>query len=630
MTNIFITRAELLASGETTEDHRKLQQDEVEIVERDKKSSGSHRGGLFRGCFETPLHPNRAPIRDLEDGVDRCPRCAWELEDGVCHSCGHHAFETYPLSGSESPGLSYFTEDGTTAPYLVDEEERDYSESPIVSVSEESGHGDIELSDDSEYTRHVDMEFARTVARRQARTARIAQNARNARNARNSLTSTPEIENRYSPAPSYPGVSTEEELSHTDGYSAEGDDEVGSLDGFVVDDVEEEPSSVQHSPRSSHYDTDEIHDIVPSSSDDNINIRRDSDGSLDGLSSDKETPPFHMEDDSDEVPVQHHRRSFHERSRYSSRGSSGRELDSINSDIRPRPGIAARLARRQAFRRQQENDSAAHIHHTNRELEPSSGRRRVVPDEDESESDPPPLVHRSRRRRRAANIVISDDDDITAASVNDIPVQSRHSSSGTATVGRRSPSHAASSGRNTQMINPMAGISSAIVINSSPTRLEPSSFGWHPYHASTDSLENSFQAPHSRVAVSPRNASIRNRSRAHARRYQRDSSPSPRHPSTQISTPRVPPPVFARSIRDRSNSETNETHQQVARARASRKADRQVLKHQKRRREREQAMLNSEASRLPASADASDTMNVDGGVRFGDWNQEQQANEIVP
>ena len=33
-------------------------------------------GGTFR------------PIWDQEDGVDRCPRCNWDLEDGTCHQCG--------------------------------------------------------------------------------------------------------------------------------------------------------------------------------------------------------------------------------------------------------------------------------------------------------------------------------------------------------------------------------------------------------------------------------------------------------------------------------------------------------------------------------------------------------------
>ena len=28
------------------------------------------------------------PIRDYEDGVDRCPFCTWELEDGMCNRCG--------------------------------------------------------------------------------------------------------------------------------------------------------------------------------------------------------------------------------------------------------------------------------------------------------------------------------------------------------------------------------------------------------------------------------------------------------------------------------------------------------------------------------------------------------------
>lgn len=621
MTQIFVTRAELLPPGETTEDHRKLQQDEVEIVEKDKKSNGSHRGGLFRGCFENSLgRPNGPPIRDLEDGVDRCPRCAWELEDGVCHSCGLHASETYPWSGSESPGLSYFTGDEITHPHLMDEE-GEHFDSLTASGSDGSPFGDIEHSDDSEsFARQpngTDLGTARAVTREQME-------ARHVRNARNARPNTHDLENRYSPAPSYPDISTEDELRDTDDYSAEDDDEVGSLDDFVVNDMEEIPSSVRNSPHSFQYDTDEITSIVdnsgPYSSDDNATHREESDGFLDRQR--PENRLSYLADDSDESPVQHRRRSFHPRSRDSSRISSSGEPDSTDSGIPRRPGVTARIARRQANRRLQENRSSALNHPTAEELEPNSGERRGVPIKIESDSDSPLPARRSRRRRGAKNHVLSDeDDDVDAASVNDNPVQSRQSSSGTATVGRKSPSQAAVRGRNTQKINQAPGVSLPIVINSSPTRPEASSFGWYPYHASTESLDNSLQTPHLREALSP---SIRNRLRPYARRYQRDPSRSPLPPNIQSSTSRVRPPIFARSIRDQSQSETNEAHQQVERARATRRADRQALKQQKRRREREQATLDSGATRPPASTDGSDMMNIEGGVRFGDRRREQQ------
>ncbi|KAI9851119.1 MAG: hypothetical protein M1838_004454 [Thelocarpon superellum] len=82
MVEIIINRAELMAPGETAEEHQRWRREEADCVERDKTSRTS---GLFRGCF-----PARGPfraLRDDEDGVDRCPECTWELSDGYCHQC---------------------------------------------------------------------------------------------------------------------------------------------------------------------------------------------------------------------------------------------------------------------------------------------------------------------------------------------------------------------------------------------------------------------------------------------------------------------------------------------------------------------------------------------------------------
>ena len=39
--------------------------------------------GLFPGLFG-----RETAIRDVQDGVLRCPNCTWELEDGLCNACG--------------------------------------------------------------------------------------------------------------------------------------------------------------------------------------------------------------------------------------------------------------------------------------------------------------------------------------------------------------------------------------------------------------------------------------------------------------------------------------------------------------------------------------------------------------
>ncbi|KAI4120087.1 MAG: hypothetical protein LQ345_000043 [Seirophora villosa] len=87
ITQTFINTAVLLPPGETTEGHKKLQREEAELVEKDKANQGRE-GGLFKGHFR-PLPRHLAPIHDDPDGVDRCPMCAWELEDGMCNSCGY-------------------------------------------------------------------------------------------------------------------------------------------------------------------------------------------------------------------------------------------------------------------------------------------------------------------------------------------------------------------------------------------------------------------------------------------------------------------------------------------------------------------------------------------------------------
>ena len=105
MTQIFANRAELMPPGETTEEHKKWQAEEAALLEKDRSSRGP-KGGLFRGCFRRRWIMRAAPIRD--DGVDRCPRCTWELEEGQCESCG------YPDEGaelSESDGPDYYPDE---------------------------------------------------------------------------------------------------------------------------------------------------------------------------------------------------------------------------------------------------------------------------------------------------------------------------------------------------------------------------------------------------------------------------------------------------------------------------------------------------------------------------------------
>lgn len=90
MITIFIGRAELLPAGETIEQHTKWQKEEADAVQQDKDNDDARAGGLFKGCFKSghASRPSLQVIRDQEDGVERCPVCSWELEDGECVQCG--------------------------------------------------------------------------------------------------------------------------------------------------------------------------------------------------------------------------------------------------------------------------------------------------------------------------------------------------------------------------------------------------------------------------------------------------------------------------------------------------------------------------------------------------------------
>ncbi|EDU45409.1 conserved hypothetical protein [Pyrenophora tritici-repentis Pt-1C-BFP] len=104
MTGVFIARAELLPLGESIEDHKKWQKDEADAVQQDKDNKDSRTGGLFKGCFRLSHQriPSLQVVRDQEDGVDRCPLCTWELEDGGCTQCGLIFDETGEVSWGDS------------------------------------------------------------------------------------------------------------------------------------------------------------------------------------------------------------------------------------------------------------------------------------------------------------------------------------------------------------------------------------------------------------------------------------------------------------------------------------------------------------------------------------------------
>ncbi|KAF2744156.1 hypothetical protein M011DRAFT_409144 [Sporormia fimetaria CBS 119925] len=135
MAAVFMNRTELLPVGETVEQHATWQREEADIVQQDKDNQDPRTGGLFKGCFRAAAHGQAfRAFRDLEDGVDRCPMCGWELEDGVCAQCGLFFDENGDLTWGQS--FSGFS---------------DMDEMSEHDMSSEDLDGDMEMMDEDAY-----------------------------------------------------------------------------------------------------------------------------------------------------------------------------------------------------------------------------------------------------------------------------------------------------------------------------------------------------------------------------------------------------------------------------------------------------------------------------------------------
>ena len=122
----FIGTAALLPPGETTEDHKRFQKEEAESVEKDKASPN----GLFNGRFKpSPRTAGyRAPIRDGPDGVDRCPMCTWELEEGMCNSCGYTTIDGAFDNDDESVDSATYSMDSAELEEMLGDENLDFDD----------------------------------------------------------------------------------------------------------------------------------------------------------------------------------------------------------------------------------------------------------------------------------------------------------------------------------------------------------------------------------------------------------------------------------------------------------------------------------------------------------------------
>jgi hypothetical protein len=143
MTRVFVNRAELLPDGETVEEHEEYIQEAATQVATDKGGRG-----LFSGMFKHGERAQWMPIHDPGDEVDRCPNCHWELEEGVCGSCGLHVGEDvdgFGLDTGEEESSDDDELDNDMVPHDFDGIEDPGSFDEDDFMNEEDVHEEIDL-----------------------------------------------------------------------------------------------------------------------------------------------------------------------------------------------------------------------------------------------------------------------------------------------------------------------------------------------------------------------------------------------------------------------------------------------------------------------------------------------------
>ncbi|QDS67648.1 hypothetical protein FKW77_004670 [Venturia effusa] len=144
LTHSIVRKVELLPPDETLEQHTKWQKEHADDIQQDKDNPDPRKGGLWKGFFRrVGLRIPRSALRDVEDGVDRCPYCSWELEEGMCERCGL-PFDENGTGVWENDGLSELSSHGM--------------------LSEHGGELDVDLeidmADDAEFDEFDDEEQA--------------------------------------------------------------------------------------------------------------------------------------------------------------------------------------------------------------------------------------------------------------------------------------------------------------------------------------------------------------------------------------------------------------------------------------------------------------------------------------
>ncbi|KAI4145282.1 MAG: hypothetical protein L6R39_003861 [Caloplaca ligustica] len=403
ITQTFISTAALLPSGETTDDHKESQREEAEIVERDKANQSPHHGGLFRGRFRRAAQPV-APIRDGPDGVDRCPMCTWEIEDGMCNSCGYtvHDYDDYDEYTDVEPELA------------ADLDARPLRPHPYVDFfSEDDDHGSI----NSDAQSFGSIELAEVLAQDPGQHDYDSTDSGGNRRGRRQRRLMEHIRRRAGlplPAPIHrrrqlTSISVSSNYgSEEDSYLSGESGTEGSSQDFMVDDVP-------------------IDDDISDNSDDSGHSEATSGLHGSGTEQLTHTEPSlvsHDGDSSDTTAVNStFRRSRGRRIATSSPDSS--EVDESDSGPSSQP-----LGQHHQGSRNGGGFSPLH-------LNPATGRAPIIPIQVDSDSDAPPV--RRRRIRRTAASFMSDDDDDNGRGVNIPNSRGESSHAGSATAGTHPP-----------------------------------------------------------------------------------------------------------------------------------------------------------------------------------------------
>lgn len=595
-----------MPEGETTEEHRNWQREEASAVEKDKKTAGEHRGGLFRGCFGHSLRINAPPIRDNQDGVDRCPRCTWELEDGYCTSCDYQVTEW----GGGSP-ISFF-----------DEEEigNHYFGSNFPDSSQASSEHSTDLEEN-------DVIAPERVALRR----RFRGRGRSIQAPFNPVDymATPA---RYSETED--GLEAESDFSEDDG-------DARSLDDFIVHDMTEETRPrprPRFSPQSSHYDSDEITDIVNDfgrySSDEDDHDRSEENGNHQNGNLDRERSIIQLDSDSDQGPVVRNRRFGVPRSSRSLRLSATDEDEHLAANLH-NPSHRDIM---QQIRRSGNMASNARNSDSSRDF---PGFPIEIDSDSESDSMPP-----TRRRRALPHRIFSDDDDDENDENNGASIEaddgevesSRPSSNGTTTAVRRLSSDSLRTDRDPYSIRRNPRISSnAGVLDGSDTLRSAQS----RHNETTLSPEDDPRGPRggtSLTQLSSPSPALNSVHQIRRRHNENNSSPGSVSRATrarlartsvelsglesrvarleQIQTPhrpsRLSPAQGSQLSPPSRQALTEDLSTQIVRYREARKRERRATKHDRRVRERASNMSRS----LRPSSPTEEPMTWDGGLDY--------------